>query len=66
MKDFKVKEASAKEERDTLNSELQQLTKEKTKSEFVIKDLKDEVKGDNKSKVMWPDLAKFVMNMVKK
>ena len=52
MKDFKVKEASAKEERDTLNSELQQLTKEKTKSEFVIKDLKDEVKGDNKSKVM--------------
>lgn len=50
VKDFKVKESAAKEERDTLNSELQQLTKEKTKLEFVIKDLKDEVSGDNKSK----------------
>ena len=49
-KDFKVKESAAKEERDTLNSELQQMTKEKTKLEFVIKDLKDEVYGDNKSK----------------
>ena len=39
-KDFKVKESAAKEERDTLNAELQQMTKEKTKLEFVIKDLK--------------------------
>ena len=33
-----------------MNSESQQLTKEKTRLEFVIKDLKDEVSGDNKSK----------------
>ena len=39
-----MKESAAKEERDTLNAELQQMTKEKTKLEFVIKDLKDEVK----------------------
>lgn len=45
-----MKEASAKEERDQLNSESQQSTKEKTRLEFVIKDLKDEVSGDNKSK----------------
>jgi len=50
VKDYKVKEAAAKEERDGLNSEAQQLMKEKTRLEFVSKDLKDEVSGDNKSK----------------
>lgn len=39
-----------KEERDTFNMEQQQLLKEKTKLEFTIKDLADEVQGDNKSK----------------
>ena len=33
-----------------MNSDLQQQTKDKTRLEFVIKDLKDEVTGDNKSK----------------
>ena len=50
VKDLKVKENAAKEERDVLNQDLGQQTKDKTKMEFVIKDLKDEVTGDNKSK----------------
>jgi len=50
VKDFKVKEAAAKEEMGTLNAEQQQQTKEITRLQFVIKDLKDEVTGDNKSK----------------
>ncbi len=50
VKDFKVKESSAKEERDTLLGDSQQLTKSKTRLEFSIKDLKEEVTGDNKSK----------------
>merc|ERR1712018_796523 len=50
VKDLKVKEHSAKEERDVLNTDMQQQTKDKTRLEFVIKDLKDEVTGDNKSK----------------
>eukprot|EP00096_Caligus_rogercresseyi_P011256 TRINITY_DN4374_c0_g1_i1.p1 TRINITY_DN4374_c0_g1~~TRINITY_DN4374_c0_g1_i1.p1 ORF type:complete len:1212 (-),score=525.73 TRINITY_DN4374_c0_g1_i1:216-3815(-) len=50
VKELKVKETAAKEERDTLHSENTQHTKEKTRLEFVIKDLKDEVTGDNKSK----------------
>lgn len=50
VKDLKGKESAAKEERDALNTELQQHTKDKTKVEFVIKDLKEEVTGDNKSK----------------
>jgi structural maintenance of chromosome 3 (chondroitin sulfate proteoglycan 6) len=41
-----------KEERDTLSAEQQQLLKEKTKLELIIKDLSDEVLGDNTSKVM--------------
>ena len=45
-----MKEASAKEERDTLNTELQAQTKEKTKLEFSLKDLRGEVAGDNNSK----------------
>merc|ERR1712098_202893 len=50
VKDLKVKEAAAKEERDALNSELQGQTKEKTKLEFSLKDLRDEVAGDSNSK----------------
>merc|ERR1712021_132070 len=40
-KDLKVKEAGAKEERDVLNSDLQSQTKNKTRLEFVSKDLKE-------------------------
>merc|ERR1712170_779 len=50
VKDFKVKEAGAKEEKDVLQADLQSQTKDKTRLEFVSKDLKDEVTGDNKSK----------------
>jgi len=48
---MKSKEASAKEEKDALTSELQAQTKEKTKLEFTLKDLRDEVAGDSNSKV---------------
>lgn len=50
MKEIKTKCSQAKEERDTFNMEQQQLLKEKNKLEFTIKDLADEVQGDNKSK----------------
>lgn len=42
--------SQVKEEKDTYSMEQQQLLKEKTKLEFTIKDLADEVQGDNKSK----------------
>merc|ERR1711915_332699 len=61
VKDLKVKEASAKEERDTLNAELQAQTKEKTKLEFSLKDLRDEVAGDSNSK----DRAEHELNKLK-
>merc|ERR1712008_414283 len=50
VKDLKGKESAAKEERDVLNTDVQSQTNDKTRLEFVIKDLKDEVTGDNKSK----------------
>ncbi|CAG0882056.1 unnamed protein product [Darwinula stevensoni] len=50
LKDCKQKLNSVKEERDTLNAEHQQLLKDRTKLELQIKDLTDEVYGDNKSK----------------
>ncbi|GLV31613.1 Structural maintenance of chromosomes 3 [Carabus blaptoides fortunei] len=50
VKETKKELASIKEERDTLNAEHQQLIKEKAKLDLTIKDLSDEVLGDNKSK----------------
>jgi structural maintenance of chromosome 3 (chondroitin sulfate proteoglycan 6) len=58
---MKVKEASAKEEKDALMSELQAQTKEKTKLEFTLKDLRDEVAGDSNSK----DRAEQELNKLK-
>lgn len=52
LKDAKKMVQTHKEERDTLSAEQQQLLKEKTKLELIIKDLSDEVLGDNTSKVM--------------
>lgn len=43
--------AAAREEKDILSTEQQQLLREKTKLELAIKDLTDDVDGDNKSKV---------------
>lgn len=40
-----------KEEKETLSLEQQELIKQKTKLDFTIKDLTDEVDGDNTSKV---------------
>ena len=37
VKELKNKEASAKEERENLNADLQAQTKEKTKLEFMLK-----------------------------
>lgn len=50
VKDTKKELASIKEERDMLNAEHQQFIKEKAKLDLTIKDLSDEVLGDNKSK----------------
>ncbi|CAG0919332.1 unnamed protein product [Notodromas monacha] len=50
VRECKSKLTAAKEERDQFNTEYQQLLKDKTKLEFQIKDLVDEVSGDNKSK----------------
>ncbi|XP_071448386.1 structural maintenance of chromosomes protein 3 [Hetaerina americana] len=50
VKELKGKVQTAKEERDTLSAEQQQMFKERTKLELTIKDLLDEVLGDNKSK----------------
>merc|ERR1719412_377873 len=61
VKDLKLKENAIKEERDSLNAEAQQQTKEKTRLEFIIKDLKDNVTDDNKSK----DRAEHELNKLK-
>ncbi|XP_060524565.1 structural maintenance of chromosomes protein 3 [Cylas formicarius] len=49
-KEMKKELASLKEERDILNNDHQHLIKEKTKMDLMIKDLSEEVQGDNKSK----------------
>jgi structural maintenance of chromosome 3 (chondroitin sulfate proteoglycan 6) len=51
LKETKREVQVAKEERETLSVEQQQLLKDKTKLELTIKDLTDEVLGDDKSKV---------------
>ncbi|XP_046992407.1 structural maintenance of chromosomes protein 3 [Schistocerca americana] len=50
LKEAKKIVQTLKEERDTLSADQQQLLKEKTKLELTIKDLSDEVMGDNTSK----------------
>lgn len=49
-KETKKELGSLKEERDMLNNEYQHLFKEKAKLDLTIKDLTEEVMGDNKSK----------------
>lgn len=51
MRDAKREVNVAKESRETLNLEQQELIKQKTKLDFTIKDLSEEVDGDNNSKV---------------
>lgn len=51
LKDAKKDVQTAKEEKETISVEKEQLLKEKTRLDFIIKDLTDEVLGDNKSKV---------------
>lgn len=51
LKDAKKDVQTAKEEKETIGVEKEQLLKEKTRLDFIIKDLNDEVLGDNKSKV---------------
>lgn len=50
LKEAKKDVQTAREEKETISVEQQQLVKEKTKLDFLIKDLTDEVVGDNKSK----------------
>ncbi|CAG9761372.1 unnamed protein product [Ceutorhynchus assimilis] len=50
IKDMKKEMAANKEERDILGNDHQHLIKEKTKLDFTIKDLSEELQGDNKSK----------------
>lgn len=49
-KETKKELSSLKEERDILNNDHQHLIKEKAKLDLTIKDLSEEVLGDNKSK----------------
>lgn len=49
-KDTRKELSALKEERDILNNDHQHLIKEKTKLDLAIKDLSEEVLGDNKSK----------------
>lgn len=49
-KDTKKELTALKEERDILNNDNQHLIKEKAKLDLTIKDLSEEVLGDNKSK----------------
>ncbi|CAH0394872.1 unnamed protein product [Bemisia tabaci] len=50
LKEAKKDVQQAKEDRDSLLIEQQQLLKDKTKLELTIKDLSDDVKGDNESR----------------
>ncbi|RVE45906.1 hypothetical protein evm_009440 [Chilo suppressalis] len=50
LKEARKDVAAAREEKDILSTEQQQLLREKTKLELAIKDLTDDVDGDNKSK----------------
>ncbi|XP_025423597.1 structural maintenance of chromosomes protein 3-like [Sipha flava] len=50
LRDAKREVQAAKEEKETLSLEQQELIKQKTKLDFSIKDLSDEVEGDNNSK----------------
>lgn len=52
LKDAKKDVQTAKDEKETISVEKEQLLKEKTRLDFIIKDLTDEVLGDNKSKVI--------------
>lgn len=52
LRDVKREVIISKEEKDTLTLELQELIKQKTKLDFSINDLSDEVEGDNNSKVI--------------
>jgi structural maintenance of chromosome 3 (chondroitin sulfate proteoglycan 6) len=52
LKEIKQQVAAAKEEKETLQAEQQQLIKERTKLELTKQDLADEVTGDNNSKVL--------------
>ncbi|CAG9833392.1 unnamed protein product [Diabrotica balteata] len=50
IKELKKELTTKKEERDILNNDYQHLIKEKAKLDLIIKDLSEEVLGDNKSK----------------
>ncbi|XP_050426142.1 structural maintenance of chromosomes protein 3-like [Adelges cooleyi] len=50
LREAKRQVISVKEDKDTLNLEQQELIKQKTKLDFTIKDLTDEVQGDNNSR----------------
>lgn len=58
LRDAKREVQVAKEDKDTLSLEQQELIKQKTKLEFSIKDLSDEVDGDNTSKVKFFNWSK--------
>lgn len=51
LKDARKEVVATREQRDLLSTEHQQLLREKTKLDLTIKDLTDDVDGDNKSKV---------------
>ncbi|CAG0885820.1 unnamed protein product [Cyprideis torosa] len=50
LKEIKSKVSQSKEEKAVLNTEFQQLVKQRSKLELTIKDLEEEVVGDNSTK----------------
>lgn len=63
LRDAKREVHAAKEEKETLSLEQQELIKQKTKLYFTIKDLSDEVDGDNNSKVCF-SIPKFTYKYI--
>jgi len=60
LKECKQRVAQVREQRDTYSMEQQQLLREKTKLDLSIRDLSDEVTGDNKSKLKAEDELKKI------
>lgn len=66
-KELRKELATLKEERDILTNDQQHLIKEKTKLDLAIKDLSEEVLGDNKSKERAEfELAKLTQSIKEK
>lgn len=62
LRDSKRDVHAAKDEKETLSLDQQELIKQKTKLDFTIKDLSDEVAGDNSSRVKYKNKKIFILS----